>query len=371
MAVFSYSNGTTVVSEAGVSGTVLGSAFRIYSEVSGDVDHAASGSIQTGFAIANGNAAINATVTLDLMNLAATVLRTATVTIPANGQAAMFLSQIAEFKDMPLPFNGVLRLRSSVTGGIAVTGLRGRYNERGEFLFASTPPIAEGVPTNGEVVFPHIADGGGYTTQFILMSSAASQAAAGSLNFYDATGTQTTMTLASAVLPKPSVNVVSAGNLISMPGHFFDLEGKTIRFLPSGTTYSSQVLPLAFDESGGTTLSNSQGSVGGQDPTVRSWPVRQHYVWRRRSRIHDIESRPLAGRHRPFQRSGDRQSRRQRPREDDRRALEHVRLSDQYSFHSERFGRNHDHVASGSQQSFCSPTGNLHFSSETEEHGRD
>ena len=273
IAVFSYARNGITVSEAGIAGTLPAAAVRIYAESTGDFEHGEVGSIQTGFAITNGNTTTNAVVALELMTLGGTVLQTTNVTVPARGQLSKFLTEISEFKTVPLPFYGVLRIRSTIAGGIAVTGLRGRYNERSDFLFASTPPVTEGTASNAEVVFPYFADGGGYTTQFILLSNVNSQSSSGSLTFYNASGVQVATPLRSVVVPKPLVNVLSAAGLISKPANLFDLEGKTLRFTPSGSTYIAQSLPLVFDESTGNALSNNQGTTGGEVPQVRSWLI--------------------------------------------------------------------------------------------------
>jgi hypothetical protein len=273
LALFSFTRNGIIVAEAGISGTSPAATFRIYAEGGGNFAAGEAGSSQTGFAITNGNTTTNAAVTLELMNLSGSVLQTSTVTVPARGQLSKFLNEIPEFKNVSLPFYGVLRVRSTVSGGIAVTGLRGRYNERTDFLFASTPPVIEGTASNTEVMFSYFADGGGYTTQFILLSNVNSQASAGSMSLYDPTGSPAALALRSVVAPKPLVNILSAGNLISTPASLFDLEARTLRLTPSGSTYSIQSLPLAFDETSGAVLSNSQGTLGGQDPFVRSWSV--------------------------------------------------------------------------------------------------
>ena len=71
--------------------------------------------------------------------------------------------------NLPLPFRGVLRISSNVP--VAVVGLRGHYNERGEFLVATAPAVAEnsGAPSP-ELIFPHIVNGGGYATEFQLLN---------------------------------------------------------------------------------------------------------------------------------------------------------------------------------------------------------
>ena len=109
------------------------------------------------------------------------------ITLPANGQSALFLKEIAGFASMPSTFRGVLRLSSSAP--ISVAGLRGRYNERGDFLISTTPPVNENAaPPDSGLYFPHIADAGGYTTQFVLFGGQAGQASSGTLRFFSQSG---------------------------------------------------------------------------------------------------------------------------------------------------------------------------------------
>src|SRR3989442_1162624 len=55
--------------------------------------------------------------------------------------------------------------------------IRGRYNERGDFLFSSTPLIPDSpTPVDAELIIPHIVDGGGYTTSFIFMNNSSDPA---------------------------------------------------------------------------------------------------------------------------------------------------------------------------------------------------
>jgi hypothetical protein len=55
-----------------------------------------------------------------------------------------------------------------------VIGLRTRINERGDFLVTTIPPVSESaVATGGELVFPHIVNGGGYSTEFVVLGRAA------------------------------------------------------------------------------------------------------------------------------------------------------------------------------------------------------
>ena len=71
---------------------------------------------------------------------------------------------------MPAVFQGLLRITS--VNSIAVTGLRGHYNERGDFLITTTVVQKENDPSpvSSELLFPHFVLGGGYETQFVLFS---------------------------------------------------------------------------------------------------------------------------------------------------------------------------------------------------------
>jgi hypothetical protein len=107
-------------------------------------------------------------VTVSLTKLDGTPAATGTLSLPANGQTAVFLSQIAGLNSIPRPFRGVARISSS--SPISVTGLRARYNERLDFLITTTPAIPDSTPpSSAPLYFPQIADSGGYTTQFIIL----------------------------------------------------------------------------------------------------------------------------------------------------------------------------------------------------------
>jgi subtilisin family serine protease len=83
----------------------------------------------------------------------------------------------------------------STIAGLSVTGLRTRVNERSDFLITTTPPTVESNPASPrEGLFPHFADGGGYTTQFILFSGTAGQSSSGTLGFFNQGGQSWTLT---------------------------------------------------------------------------------------------------------------------------------------------------------------------------------
>ena len=180
------------VSEAGVPAVPAGNAFRLYVETAGALG--AVGSIQTGLAVVNTSASA-ASVLLEIYKLdGSSTGLTGTLPVPANGQIATFLTQIQGLSSLPAPFQGVLRVSSPAA--ISVIGLRGRYNERGDFLITTTPSVNEAIPpSTARLLFPQIVDGAGYTTQFILFSGQPGQAQSGTLQLFSQSGTPLGLTL--------------------------------------------------------------------------------------------------------------------------------------------------------------------------------
>ena len=161
--VFSYAHDGVTVGETGVPAVGVGAAFRTYVEGTSEV--------QTGLAVANASAS-PAALTLSLTNLMGEDLGMhTTLSVSPNGHRALFLREIPAFAGLPSSFRGVLRIRADGNGAISMIALRGRYNERNDFLVSTFPVVEEGVPAPGRLIFPHLADGGGYTTEFILFGT--------------------------------------------------------------------------------------------------------------------------------------------------------------------------------------------------------
>jgi len=195
LVVFSYKPLGVVVAEAGVP-TLSGTAFRTYVESSGSDGQA--GNIQSGIAVAN-NGTSAASVTFEVTNLNGSTTGLpgpVTVSVPPSGHTARFLAQI--FPAVPNPFKGVLRI-STTAAGVSVVGLRARYNERASaeaFIITTTPVSLEGAaPSATESLFPHLVNGGGYTTQFVLFSGSAGQTSSGNLRFVKPDGSAFNLTV--------------------------------------------------------------------------------------------------------------------------------------------------------------------------------
>jgi len=199
--IFSFQSNGITVSSAGISPSRSTAATRLFVETAGNFSAAAVGSKQTGIAISNADSttAVQVNYTLTSLTGAPTGLQ-GSLTIPAGGQTAEFLGQLPGMQSLPASFQGVLRISAS-SGSVTVTGLRGRYNERGDFLVTTVPSVNENDPyfnlnlQYGNFIFPHLADGGGYTTQFVLFSGWTTGSTSGTLQFFSNTGIALPLTL--------------------------------------------------------------------------------------------------------------------------------------------------------------------------------
>jgi hypothetical protein len=162
-----------------------GTAFRLFAEAAGAFG--AAGSIQPGIALTNASPTA-VTVAFEVSNLDGSSSGLfGTLTLPPNGHLATPLKQIQGLESLPSSFKGVVRLSSDAA--ISVMGIRIRYNERGEFLIAMTPPAVENAAPSGErLFFPYILDAVAGTTQIILFSGQTGLSSSGTLGFSSQSG---------------------------------------------------------------------------------------------------------------------------------------------------------------------------------------
>ena len=105
------------------------------------------------------------------------------MTLDGKGHTADFVWQ--HISGLPAGFRGILDIASD-TPFVPLT-IRALVNERGDFLFTAFPVADMNQPTPLPIQFPQIADGGGYTTEFILLSAGSSGAV--TLSFFGNAGT--------------------------------------------------------------------------------------------------------------------------------------------------------------------------------------
>jgi hypothetical protein len=174
--VFTYNPAGILVSESGVPSAIPTTHARVYVDMS--ENH------YTGLAVAKaGSAAASITVNafqMDGVSEAGTSWEP--WTLAANGHDAKFTSELIE--GLPSGYRGVLEIRSETP--FAALTVRSLINERDDFLMTTFPMADGNLAAPSPISFPHLADGGGYVTEFTLISAGgASSTAPG---FYDNSG---------------------------------------------------------------------------------------------------------------------------------------------------------------------------------------
>src|SRR5262249_50254733 len=141
------------------------------------------GSIQTGLAVWNPDEA-PVTVQLDMTTLDGKPIGISTpIELHAGGQINRSIHEL--FPGLPSSVKGVLKISSP--SPLAVTALRGTYNQRCDLLMTALSPHVESAPHVSETIFPHFVNGGGYFTHLILWSTGSAQK--GSLSLLSEDGT--------------------------------------------------------------------------------------------------------------------------------------------------------------------------------------
>ncbi len=162
--IFGCNPGSFLVTESGIPATVATTHARVYVDMSGG--HG------TGLAIANPtNTSASITIAAfqsDGITGVGTSL--GPLSIPANGHSARFADEF--IAGLPAGFSGVLDIISSTP--FAALTMRSLYNERHDFLLATFPIADMTRSAPSPIVFPQIADGGGFVTQFVLIDAGGS-----------------------------------------------------------------------------------------------------------------------------------------------------------------------------------------------------
>jgi hypothetical protein len=140
---------------------------------------------RTGLAVANASAQ-QATVTVELRHFNASLRHTADVVVAPFSQRAFFLDELPGL-DTTSPFQGIVRISSP--GPVAVTAVRTRVNQGGDFLVASTPPdnLSQIQPGSG-MLFPFFVLGSGSDMEFVLINSQDDASADGTMYFFSRDG---------------------------------------------------------------------------------------------------------------------------------------------------------------------------------------
>jgi Leucine-rich repeat (LRR) protein len=177
--IFQYSQSGILLAESGIPSVTPTKHARIFVDLSAGHD--------VGLALGNpGNAPINiwfaafemdGTSQIGTSNGGGDWLNT-------KGHSAYFVDQ--RVSCLPADFRGVLDIASD--SPFAALTLRSLVNERSEFLLTTFPVADLSKPAPFPIIFPQIADGGGYRTEFILISTGPSGSA--TVGFFGDGGTE-------------------------------------------------------------------------------------------------------------------------------------------------------------------------------------
>jgi hypothetical protein len=192
-AIFSFRKNGVTVTSAGVPEVDTSKAFEVFGETDGNFARAQAGTMGTGIAISNPDPT---PLTINVEEFSLDGLPTGhfgLLTIPARGHVAIFTHEIPHASLDPSTWitgvRGRIRLWTDSGSGFSVIGLRARYNERGEFLITSTPALPDDAPINtGPLVFPHFVQGGGYTTEFVLLNRTVGVISSGTVRYFSPSG---------------------------------------------------------------------------------------------------------------------------------------------------------------------------------------
>jgi len=171
----------------------------------------------------------------------------ASFTIPPEGHVARFIND-PQFKTFSgSTFHGTLSFRSNVPVG--VTALRSLINERGDFLMSTLPVVDMASSTSREpVTVPHFADGGGWSTEILLLNPT-DNVLTGRIEFRNDAGEILDLNLGEyGIAPRSSVR-------LSTPGTSPSAVAGSVRIIPDGVAPVSQVV-FAY-RTGGVTVSHA------------------------------------------------------------------------------------------------------------------
>src|SRR5262249_36270196 len=130
-------------------------------------------------------------------------------TLPAHSQIARFINE-APFNVSFGPSFGTMTFNSTVPLG--VIALRGRTNQRGEFLMTTLPVVDLTQPASTDpVFFPHYADGGGWSTQVSLVNPS-DVSISGSVQFFGPGGG----TMHYSIGPRDVGNFITPGTSVTI-----------------------------------------------------------------------------------------------------------------------------------------------------------
>lgn len=173
--VFRLGLNDVVVSESGVPSSALTPSARLFIDRTAGRD--------TGVALANpANIPVNVTVRAFNLDGVTPVSAGRVIQLPARGHIAAASDGLVG--ELPPGFTGVLSIEAPTP--ITALALRFLTNERNELIMMTLPVADLTRPAPSPVIFPHIADGGGFQTQLLLLAPPSPSLTV--INFQDSNG---------------------------------------------------------------------------------------------------------------------------------------------------------------------------------------
>jgi hypothetical protein len=190
VSIFGYVSQGVRVTEASVPAVAASSTFRIYPEAEGLFNQSFPDTMGVGIAIANlsdtpTTVRFEATTSDGFPRRFLTHPSDNRITIPAGGHVSIPLHQVERYRGGVN--EGVLRVTAE-NGLISMVAFRTRYNERGDYLISTLPPAREGSASNTALFFPHIVQGGGYTSEIILFGAQPLKSSEGVIRYFNQAG---------------------------------------------------------------------------------------------------------------------------------------------------------------------------------------
>ncbi len=160
--LFSYLPRGFLVTESGMLAAASTNQARIYIDTSNGHD--------TGLALVNTSSG-SESISISVLGLdGRTAARSGILTLPPGGHVTKFVGQMID-GGLPLEFRGILDVSSS--SSFAALTLRSLTNSRGDFLLTTFPVADAKASAPAPIVFPQIAAGYGYRTEFLFLSTGA------------------------------------------------------------------------------------------------------------------------------------------------------------------------------------------------------
>ncbi len=175
----SYRQGNILTTEPGFSASIPLRSGRIYAEIGGTTN--------TGLALANPNNQA-ASVSFFFTDNNGTDFGQSSLMIGANSQVAAFLSETPFSSTNPQrPVTDARTFTFSSNIPISAAAVRTRINERGDFMMSALNVAELAVSSSSNVSIPHIADGGGWSMEVLLVNNS-DAAETGTLQFLSSSG---------------------------------------------------------------------------------------------------------------------------------------------------------------------------------------